>query len=165
MHGTLWHSLGKTAGSYFSLFTPTLSSIVKQHPFRRFKLDLTSYAAVFNQLQDQYVHATFLEDRNADLSRAQQMQQPLPAWAGAISEFDSIWVPIEELENVEGREWNKLHNVSYVFHPSFEEKAGALGMLAGEERALVVWPEKLVITADFCLASKEWIVRLTDFEE
>ena len=143
----------------------TLSSILNQHPLERFELDLSSYVALFNQLQDQYIHASFLEDRNLDLGQAQQMFQPLPAWAGAISEFDTIWVPFEEWENMEGREWNKVYSSPYVLYLDFEQKAEALGMLAGEDRALVHWPRKLVVTADFCLERRTWIVQMRDFEE
>ena len=131
----------------FLALYPAILATVRSGP-RQFIVDLSlSYANAYKMLQDQLVHASYLDDNMADLAQAELKIHAITAWTGEIGDFDVAGAPEELKAAVEGREEMKVQNAPYVLSRELQERASAQGML--NDDGSLFWPNKLVAEARF----------------
>lgn len=129
----------------FLALYPAILAAVRSGP-HQFIVDLRlSYANAYKILQDQLVHASYLDDNMADLAQAELTIHALPAWTGEIGDFDVAGVPEELRATVEGREVMKVQNAPYVLSQELQERALTEGML--HDDGSFFWPDRLVVEA------------------
>jgi hypothetical protein len=144
---------------FMTLF-PAIHHCVHVCPTETFAINLTSYAAAFNQLLDQYTHARYQQDPQRDMNPVAQTLQPRGMWMGAIGDFDLPFLATPEGLDQFDREIDKKAASLHQLSQGFTDKGTRDGIVFGE--MLLEWPGKITVTA--MPFGEGWGVMLMDYE-
>ena len=149
------------------LFLALYQAVIAVAPFirRPITVDLsTSYASAYNSLQDQLVHASYMDDATVDLAQVEQMLSARPRWAGEIGDFDVAGLPAWQQLDIIERERTKIEDAPHQFSPAFAETVWTAGLVHEQDRTFF-WPDKVVVDASTSFYSDSgWIIELVDYE-
>jgi hypothetical protein len=66
----------------------TIFRVTEAHPDQPFIVSLLCYAEGYNDVQDQLIHAAYMQTNLANLNAVANNCPPLPAWAGSMADWD-----------------------------------------------------------------------------